>query len=230
LSNLVAKDKFYSNVDELSQALIKEGKPAVVYPTRLQALRNIPNQNIIADKNGLQIKSPLGEEAYTNPLNGKFTSVDFAEALKFAEKIPFDSLTKNALYRHLILVPKGMTQISKTILGPFTHTRNFIGSSIFSLGTGNAFKDPRKLVANFKQAFNTIQPQLLSRNAPKDQALYRFLLEENVVSSSATARDLAGVLDDIGKGGDVYMRLFGKFGNGMKKLYEKAGDLYVGRR
>jgi len=227
LSNLVAKDKFYSNVDELSQALIKEGKPAVVYPTRLQALRNIPNQNIIADKNGLQIKSPLGEEAYTNPLNGKFTSVDFAEALKFAEKIPFDSLTKNALYRHLILVPKGMTQISKTILGPFTHTRNFVGSSIFSLGTGNAFKDPRKLVANFKQAFNTIQPQLLSRNAPKDQALYKFLLEENVVSSSATARDLAGVLDDIGKGGDVYMRLFGKFGNGMKKIYEKAGDLYV---
>ena len=227
LSNLVAKDRFYSNVDELSQALIKEGKPAVVYPTRLQALRNIPNQNIIADKNGLQIKSPLGEEAYTNPLNGKFTSVDFAEALKFAEKIPFDSLTKNALYRHLILVPKGMTQISKTILSPFTHTRNFIGSSIFSLGTGNAFKDPRKLVANFKQAFNTIQPQLRSRNLPKDQALYRFLLEENVVSSSATARDLAGVLDDIGKGGDVYMKFFGKFGNKMKKLYEKAGDLYV---
>jgi hypothetical protein len=121
-----------------------------------------------------------------------------------------------------------MTQISKTILSPFTHTRNFLGSSIFTLGTGNAFKDPRKLVANFKQSFNTIQPQLLSRNAPKDQALYRFLLEENVVSSSATARDLAGVLDDIGKGGDVYMRLFGKFGNGMKKLYEKAGDLYVG--
>jgi hypothetical protein len=228
LSNLVAKDKFYSNVDELSQVLIKEGKPAVVYPTRLQALRNIPNQNIIADKNGLQIKSPLGEEAYTNPLNGKFTSVDFAEALKFAEKIPFDNLTKNAFYRHLILVPKGMTQISKTILGPFTHTRNFVGSSIFTIGTGNAFKDPRKLVANFKQAFNTIQPQLVYRNAPKDQALYRFLLEENVTSSSATARDLAGVLDDIGRGGDVYMRLFGKFGNSMKKIYEKAGDLYVG--
>ena len=57
--------------------------------------------------------------------------------------------------------------------------------------------------------------------------MYRFLLEENVTSSSATARDLAGVLDDIGRGGDVYMRLFGKFGNGMKKLYEKAGDLYV---
>jgi hypothetical protein len=187
----------------------------------------MPNQNIIADKNGLQIKSPLGEEAYTNPLNGKFTSAPFAEALKFAEKIPFDSLTKNILYNHLVLVPKGITQISKTILSPFTHTRNFFGSGVLSLGTGNVFKDPRKLVANFKQAFNTIQPQLLYRNAPKDQALYRFLLEENVTSSSATARDLAGVLDDIGKGGDVYMRLFGKFGNSMKKLYEKAGDLYV---
>ena len=42
LSNLVAKDKFYSNIDDLSQALIKEGKPAIVYPTRLQALRNMP--------------------------------------------------------------------------------------------------------------------------------------------------------------------------------------------
>jgi hypothetical protein len=227
LSSLVAKDKFYSNIDELSQSLIKEGKPAVVYPTRSEAIKNLKNQTIITNPNGLQIKSPLGEEAYTNPLNRKFTSVDFEEALKFAEKIPFEGLTKNAFYRHFVLIPKGMTQVFKTILNPFTQIKNFTTSSVFTIGTGNAFKDPRKLVANFKQAFNTIQPQLRSRNAPKDQALYRFLLEENVVSSSPSAKDVIGTIDDIGKGGDIYVKFFGKFGEMMKKGYEVAESTYV---
>jgi hypothetical protein len=228
LSSLVAKDKFYSNIDELSQRLIKEGKPAIVYPTRSEALKNLKNQNIIINPKGLQIKSPLGEEAYTNPLNRRFTSVDFEKALKFAEKIPFEGLTKNALYKHFVLIPKIMTQISKTILNPFTQLKNFTTSSIFTIGTGNAFKDPRKIVANFKQAFNTIQPQLLYRNTPKDQALYRFLLEENVVSSSPSAKDVIGTVDDIGKSGDIYVKFFGKLGDMLKKGYEVAGDTYVG--
>ena len=227
LASIVAKDELYSNVLKNSEELIKQGKRAVVYPTRLQAIKNLPNQQLITSKNGLQIKSPLGESAYTNPLNGYFTSKKFADALQFAEKIPFDEFAKNAFYKHLVLIPKGATQISKTILGPFTHTRNFVGSSIFAMASGNVFKNPITVVKNFKQAFNTVQPQLLYRNLPKDQAMYKFLLEEQVVNSSAVARDIAGVLDDIGKGGDVYQRFFGKFGQGLKNLYTKAGDLYV---
>jgi len=227
LSALVAKDDFYNNILKQSDELIESGERAVIYPTRLEALRNLKGQPVIADKNGLQIKSPLGESVYTNPLNGRFTSQELKDALQFSEKILFDKLAQEVWYQHLVLIPKGLTQISKTILSPFTHARNFITAAQFTVGTGNAFKNPVKMLRNFKSAFNTIQPQLLYRNTPRDQALYKFLLEEQVVSSSATARDIAGVLDDIGKGGDVYMRVFGKFGKAMKKLYEKAGDLYV---
>ena len=227
LSTLVAKDDFYNGILKMSDELIANGERAVIYPTRMQALRNLRNQPIIADKNGLQITSPLGESVYTNPLNGRFTSQELKDALQFSERLLFDKLAQDTVYQHLFLIPKGLTQISKTILGPFTHARNFITASQFTIGTGNAFKDPRKILTNFKTAFNTIQPQLIYRNTPKDQALYKFLLEEQVVSSSATARDIAGVLDDIGKGGDVYMRVFGKFGKAMKKLYQKASDLYV---
>jgi hypothetical protein len=226
LSGLVAKNRFYNSILEKSKELTKNGQRAIVYPNRLEAVNNLTNQKIIAG-NGLKLKSPLNQEAYTNPLDGYFTSEGFADALNFSEKLMTDGLAKNIIYQHLFLIPKGLTQISKTILGPFTHARNFITAAQFALGTGNLFKNPVEMVRNFKQAFNTIQPQLLYRNTPKDQALYRFLLEEQVVSSSATARDIQGVLDDIGKGGDVYMRFFGKFGRGMKKLYEKAGDLYV---
>jgi hypothetical protein len=227
LGTLAAKDEFYNGVLQKSKELIDKGQRATIYPTRLEALRNLPSQEIITNPTGLQIKSPLGESIYTNPLNGQFTSKELKDALQFSEKILFDKLSKEVLYQHLVLIPKGITQISKTILGPFTHTRNFLTSAQFSLGTGNLFKNPVDIVRNFKQAFNTVQPQLLYRNLPKDQALYKFLLEEQVTSSSATARDIAGLLDDIGRGGDVYMRFFGKFGRGMKKLYEKAGDLYV---
>jgi len=54
-----------------------------------------------------------------------------------------------------------------------------------------------------------------------------FYWKKGVTNSSATARDLAGILDDIGKGGDVYQRIFGKFGKGMKKFYTAAADTYV---
>jgi len=227
LSGLVAKNRFYKSIADKSDELIARGERAIVYPTRMEALRGLPNQKIIADKTGLKLKSPLGESVYTSPLDGRFTSESFKDALNFSERLITDDLAKSVLYKHLVLIPKGLTQISKTILGPFTHTRNFITASQFALGTGNLYKNPVTIVKNFKQAFNTIQPQLLYRNTPKDQALYKFLLEEQVVSSSATARDIAGLIDDIGKGGDVYMRIFGKFGKAMKKLYEKAGDLYV---
>jgi hypothetical protein len=227
LSSLVAKNRFYKSIADKSDELIANGQRAIVYPTRMEALRGLPNQKIIADKNGLNLKSSLGESVYTNPLQGRFTSETFKDALNFSERLITDDLAKSVIYQHLVLIPKGLTQISKTILGPFTHTRNFITSAQFALGTGNLYKNPIKMVKNFKQAFNTIQPQLAYRNLPKDQALYKFLLEEQVVSSSATARDIAGLLDDIGRGGDVYMRFFGKFGQAMKKIYEKAGDLYV---
>ena len=63
----------------------------------------------------------------------------------------------------------------------------------------------------------------------------KFLIEEGVMSTSAVATDIAGLIDDMSKTGDVYSRLFGKFGDKMKKvfgfnfkdIYKTAFDLYV---
>jgi hypothetical protein len=231
LATLTAKDTFYNNILKLNDDLIKQNRPGVFYksPTAARTgLRNtIGGEDIITTKGGLNIKSPIGEEFYTNPLNGTYTSKPYADALNFSEKILFDELARNTWYQHLVLIPKGLTQVSKTVLGPFTHTRNFVTQGQFVLANGNLFKDPRKIVDNFKRAFNTIQPQLIYRNLPKDQAMARFLIEEGVMSSSAIATDIAGLIDDMSKTGDVYSRLFGKFGDKMKKLYNVAFDLYV---
>ena len=219
LSSISARDKFYNQIAQ-------SGK--IVFDTPTQAQLNLPNRpGYTMSRNGMQIKSPLNEEFYTNPLNGKFTSTEFEEAIKFAEKLPGESLMKSNVYRYLVAVPKGIAQVSKTVLGPFTHMRNFTSAVAFSLGTGNLFKNPKFVIDSFKKSFNTIQPQLLYRNLPEDQAFYQFMLEEGVVNSSSTFQDVQGLLKDIAKGGDFVERAFGKLGKRMNKTFRGAQDLYV---
>ena len=227
LSSVAAKDNFYNNIAKTSDDLIKKGQRGIVYDTPRAARQGLPNRDIILDKNGLQIQSSLAEELYANPLNGKFTSEEWKAALHFAEKMPFDALMKSDFYRYAFAIPKGLAQVSKTVLGPFTHSRNFMSASAFSLAPGNLFKNPGTILKNARQSFKTIQPQLAYRNLPEDQAFYRFLLDEGVVNSSSTFQDVQGLLKDIAKGGDVVERVFGKLGKRMNRLFRGAQDLYV---
>ena len=219
LSSVAARDKFYNKIAQ-------SGK--IVFDNPTQAQLNLPNRpGYTMSRNGMQIKSPLNEEFYTNPLNGKFTSTEFEEAIKFAETLPLEGLMKSNIYRYLVAVPKGIAQVSKTVLGPFTHMRNFTSAVAFSLGTGNLFKNPKFVLDSFKKSFNTIQPQLIYRNLPEDQAFYQFMLEEGVTNSSSTFQDVQGLLKDISKGGDFVERAFGKLGKTMNKVFRGAQDLYV---
>jgi hypothetical protein len=224
LTSISAKDDFYNNMLKASDQAIKNGERAIVYPTYNDAVANLKNRPIIKGKNGLQIESPLGDSVYANPLNGKFTSEEFADALKFNEKMFLDPLVKQGWYQHLVLVPKGAFQISKTILGPFSHTRNFVSNTVFTGAQGNFFLNPAEIAKDFKYSWNLVQPQLLYRNTPKDQQLYKFLTEQNVMGSSANAKDLHGLLDDMGKGGDFYSRLTTKFNDALKRNFPMAGQ------
>ena len=219
MSSIGARDKFYNKIAQ-------SGK--IVFDNPTQAQLNLPNRpGYTMSRNGMQIKSSLGEEAYVNPLNGKFTSSEYEAAIKFAEELPLEGLMKTNIYRYGIAVPKGIAQVAKTVLSPFTHMRNFTSAVAFSLGTGNLFKNPKFVLDSFKQSFNTIQPQLLYRNQPKDQAFYQFMLEEGVVNSSSTFQDVQGLLKDIAKGGDVIERVFGKLGKKLNKVFRTSQDLYV---
>ena len=219
LAGIAARDEFYTKI-------ANAGK--IVFNSERDARTFLPNRPAYtSSRNGMQISSELGEQVYTNPLNGKFTSKEFEDAIKFAEQLPLEGLMKSNLYRYFLAIPKGLAQVAKTVLSPFTHMRNFTSAVAFSLGTGNLFKDPRFILSNFRKSFNTIQPQLLYRNLPEDQAFYRFMLDEGVVNSSSTFQDVQGLLKDIAKGGDVIERVFGKLGKKTTQIFRKAQDLYV---
>ena len=64
------------------------------------------------------------------------------KALTFGDKLPLSGITKSLAYRYMFLIPKGLTQFGKTVLGPFTHGRNFTSGAVTTIATGNIFIPP----------------------------------------------------------------------------------------
>ena len=160
---------------------------------------------------------------YVSPLDGMFTTKEIFDGLRLLDDQALNSITKNFAYRWLVMIPKGLGQMGKTVLGPFTHSRNFFSGGFTTLATGNILIPPKEMIKNLNLALKTIQPQTMYRvtGNPKwrnirgvnttdptkmvnleegGQGLYQFLLDESVVNSSATYRDVLGLLKDIQKG------------------------------
>jgi len=231
LGEIVARDNFYTSLLKENDLLLKSGERALFYPSYNSALAKLPFQEI---SRPLKLKTRLSDEIYTSPLDGMFTTKNWADAIKMGDALDTNGIYKSLPYRALMLIPKGVSQASKTILGPFTHMRNFFSAVFTTVHSGNILISPLKLSEFAKTSFNTIQPQLLYRNTPKNQQLYRFLLEEGVTNQNVIARDIEGMLADItraGKSNETAEVFFNKLVNSttskFKKLYGVATDLYT---
>ena len=232
LGEIVARDNFYTSLKTQNAALLAKGERALFYPTYNEALAKLPFNEITSKP--LKLTTKLSDQVYTSPLDGMFTTKNWAEAVKVGDQIVASGLTRSLPYRALMLIPKGISQAGKTILGPFTHLRNFFSAVFTTVHSGNFLIPPAKLAEFAATAFKTIQPQLLYRNTPKDQKLYRFLLEEGVTNQNVIARDIEGIIGDITLAGqrntsaEVYFnKLVNTTTKKFKKLYGVATDLYT---
>ena len=240
LADIVSRDKFYSKLLADSQKLAASGGRPLFYKTYNEALKNLPYQEIV--RKPLKLNTRLSDQVYSSPLDGLFTSKTWADSIKTGDEIIGSALTRSLPYRAMLLIPKGISQAGKTILGPFTHLRNFFSAVFTTVHSGNILIPPTKLAEFFYQAVKSAQPQLLYRatgnprfrNTPQDQGLYQFLLEEGVVNQNVVARDIEGLFGDItraGKSNETAEVFFNKLVNTttskFKKLYGVAQDLYT---
>ena len=231
LGEIVARDNFYTSLLKENDLLLKRGERALFYPSYNAALAKLPYQEI---SKPLKLTTRLSDEVYTSPLDGMFTTKAWADAIKVGDQIIGSGLTRSLPYRAMMLIPKGISQAGKTILGPFTHLRNFFSAIFTTVHSGNILISPLKLAEFAKTAFNTIQPQLLYRNTPTNQKLYRFLLEEGVVNQNIIAREVEGIIGDITLAGQrntsaevFFNKLVNSTTSKFKKLYGVATDLYT---
>ena len=251
LAEIASRDRFYNVVKQGSDDLIKNGEIGIVYPTYNSARKAFGlDVEIVNASTGLQLPQKLGEQAYTVPINGMFTTKEIAEGLIKGSANTMGSITKNIVYQYAVMVPKGLIQAGKTVGGPFTHARNFSSGAVTTVSMGNLslfVTNPGFVLKSLKTAFNTLQPQILYRNKPGaksidnyatesqfadalkgegGQSLYRFLLEEGMVNQSAIYRDVMGLIEDTAKTGFL-QKMWGKLGSKTKRFLKGAQDMYV---
>ena len=233
LGEILGRDKFYNTLLAGDKAAKARGEPGMFYKTYAAARAAMPNtsrfkgRDIIESRQGLKLDNPLGDLTYSSPLDGLYTRADFATAIREGDKVAQSYLTKSLPYQLLVMIPKGFTQMAKTVLGPFTHARNFFSGAITTLHTGNLLAPPGETFKNLKRAFATIQPQLFSRNLPTNQALYRFLLDEGVVNQNIAYRETMGLIDDVVKSGGNLDRILNTFSKKFKKTSKILQDAYT---
>jgi len=148
-------------------------------------LKNIDESKMIQNKASEKVVDDI-----INPIAGKWALKDYAES--FMKTKESSKSLPAQLYNNLILYPKGMSQMAKTILAPFTHARNFISATAFSAANGIL---PFGNIKDVKAAWNALQ--VAGPGTRKTNQFYEELLELGVVNSQVQIGDLRRLLEDV---------------------------------
>ena len=191
---------------------------------------------------------PGGREII-NPLSGKYTTKEIADAILFANDIPkglagfvrgrdaagTPEQVVSWMYRNLLLFPKGISQMAKTIFSIPTHLRNFFSAGAFSAANGVMFENPKLLKKAFLEGIDVSGLLKFGPNSPQAQKAYRELLELGVVNQQVQIGDLKALLQDIKLGEQVantdsilrpFMSKFKKIGSFFQGKYVAEDDTW----
>ena len=204
-------------------------------------------------KTGIEIvkmNEVLGEidglKGITNPISNLYTTKDIAEGIKASNDVlsglqGFVRGTKEMsgaekvvswFYRNLLLFPKSISQMSKTIFSIPTHIRNFMSAGAFTAANGVLFdgiSNPKLLGKAFKEGIDVSALLKLGPGSARAQAAYQDLLELGVVNSQVQMGDLISLLKDT-NAGSTMMGIDGPLGRllkGLKGIGKKFQDKYT---
>jgi len=218
---------FFWNSEELAKAAVNSPGTGIQIVKIDDVIQKLPGGNTIV-----------------SPLSGKYTTKEIADGIKNANDIGagLTSVIRGReganpaekaatwFYRNLLLFPKGISQMAKTIFSIPTHLRNFFSAGAFAGANGILFEgltNPGLLKRAFAEGIDTSALLKLGPGSAEAQAAYRELLELGVVNSQVQIGDLIGLLKtatgDPGVANtDTILRPF------MSKL-KKLGDFFQGK-
>ena len=153
-----------------------------------------------------------------NPLQGKYALNDYAESFLKSQNSELSFPTQ--IYNNLVLYPKGLSQMSKTILAPFTHVRNFLSATAFASANGIL---PFGSAKDVRAAWNALQ--VAGPGTRKSNQFYQELLELGVVNSNVQLRQVQDILADADFGG-ILNKVNGDWG--LNTLLKKLGKIKRG--
>jgi hypothetical protein len=133
------------------------------------------------------------------------------------------------MYRNLLLFPKGVSQLAKTVFSVPTHLRNMLSAFGFSGANGILFENPELVAKAFREGIDVSGLTKLGPNSPRAQEAYRELLELGVVNSQVQIGDLKALLTDVKLGAQTANidSIVNPFMKKMSKLKEFFQGKYV---
>ena len=172
-------------------------------------------------------------------LEGKYVRAPEYDAMFDVTSNWLNNTNIGAAYRYMLLVPKGASQVAKTILSPITHVRNFISAGAFAaangailpnltdiqtlapkaLGGKGVLGDAYKLTAG--RVFGTLDKKNISQFA-KYQRL-------GIVGTQVEAGEIARLTRDIagGASGAKALQKLEKLPTGLRKTFDKLQEAYI---
>jgi hypothetical protein len=215
LSSVARTATYLDDIAEQNRKVQQEGGRGFFWDTE-----DIAKEAVQSPTTGIQIvpldsvvqKLP-GGNSIANPLSGKFTTKEIADGIKNANDIGagLTSVIRGReganpaekavtwFYRNLLLFPKGISQLAKTVLSIPTHLRNFFSAGAFAGANGILFEgitNPGLLARAFREGVDTSALLKLGPSSAEAQAAYRELLELGVVNSQVQIGDLVNLLKD----------------------------------
>ena len=186
-----------------------------------------PNKRLVVDAGKGVKKERLTKEGAAVAATNPFAEGAFFARPGVAKALKDTSITQEApgmigqLYQSLVLYPKGLSQVAKTILSPVTHMRNFVSASFFATANG-IIPDGEAI----KQAYQALQTPL--KGTRMQNELYEKLLKLGVVNNNVRLGDLTRLLEDVNFGetmtADKGFRMLLK---PLSKLKAVSQDLYT---
>jgi hypothetical protein len=215
LSAVARTATYFDDVAAQNRKVQSEGGRGFFWETEDIAKQavNSPGTGIEIVKMDDIIQKLPGGNTIVSPLSGKFTTKEIADGIKNANDIGagLTSVIRGReganpaekavtwFYRNLLLFPKGISQLAKTVLSIPTHLRNFFSAGAFAGANGILFEgltNPGLLARAFREGVDTSALLKLGPGSAEAQAAYRELLELGVVNSQVQIGDLVNLLKD----------------------------------
>jgi hypothetical protein len=216
LSSIARTKGYLGDIVAKNDAAIKAGQRGFFWGSEAEAKAAT---NRVADVVPLNpIMSRMTKEGnLTNPLADMWTTKEIAAGIEnmnnmqtgftgFVRGREGASTAENVaswMYRNLLLFPKGVSQIAKTVLSIPTHIRNFLSAGAFAGANGILFENPKVVAQAFRDGVNISGLLNVGTKDPAFEKLYRELIELGVVNQQVQIGDLKNLLRDIKFGEQV---------------------------
>jgi len=246
LSAIGRQTRFLDEVYETNKKAQAAGERGAFWETK-EAAKEATNGvvEIVPVSETLDGLGKVAGEDIVNPLHTLFTTKDIADGLAVANHLKDTYLTAFAkgregasvaeqgasfLYRNLLLVPKGASQLAKTVLSIPTHIRNVLSAGAFAGANGIFFTDPKTLANAFQEGAQISGLFNLKNYREADlEKVYREMLDLGIVNQQIQIGDLKSIFktarfgEDVGNTDAVLRPLMSK----LKAIPKYLQDKYV---